>query len=192
MSSLEVIFGYVVKKGSNFIIIYSLSKQHLFPEIFLFHWLKMAPKGPSWSDFYLLDSLMWPLPLLLVPAVPQCSNISFLPDLGSHLFVHVIPSVWKIGTFPAAPPLPPNIWLTFYHPLGLSWDIICSNGLLWPLLRYERSHSSYHNLQQENCSSLGAVVPGIRKTLSIYLRNEWIIAYSYILTSICLAVFFFF
>lgn len=157
-----------------------------------FSLIENGPQRPILVWF--LSTWQPPVASALAPC-PSCATVLqyFLPSwLGLSSLCACDSFCLENWNFPCSTPPTPQYLANLYHPLGLSWDIICSNGLLWPLLRYERSHSSYHNLQQENCSLLGAVVPGIRKTLSIYLRNEWIIAYSYILTSICLAVFFFF
>ena len=120
----------------------------------------MAPEGQSRSGFYPPWSPHVFCALAPVLAVPRCSSISFLSDSASHTsclsyFVHVTPSVEKTGTFPCTTPPTPqylaNLYSSFrsqqrYHP---------------SILHYERSFSSYHSLQQKNCSSPGSLVPSI-------------------------------
>ena len=107
--------------------LFILSQQHLFPETFLCHWLKMAPEGHPGLISARLGRPTCPLPLLLVLAVLLCSSTSFLPDSASPPLCVWLLLSGRLERFPAAPP---NIWLTFTLPWGLSWDIILLSSIM--------------------------------------------------------------
>lgn len=150
---LKVIFECVVKKGSDFIIIYSY-----YPSSFYFQksssvtdWKRPLKAHPAHLISACLGRLTCSLPLLLALAVPQSSSISFLPDSASQPLCMWLP-VWKIGTFPCSSP---QYLANFYSSLRSQLRYHPS------VLHYERSYSSYHSLQQKNWSSPGSLVPSV-------------------------------
>lgn len=100
--------------------LFILSKQHLLPEIFLCHWKRPLQAHPAHLTSACPGRRTCSLPLLLALAVPQSSSISFLPDSASQPLCMWLPLSARLERFPAAPP---NIWLTFTLPWGLSWGI---------------------------------------------------------------------
>ena len=107
---------------------------------------------------------VWFLPTLVAARVlcpcscPSCATVlqHFLPfRLSLSYFVHVTPSVEKTGTFPCTTPPTPQYLANLYSSLRSQQRYHPS------ILHYERSFSSYHSLQQKNCSSPGSLVPSI-------------------------------